>query len=90
MVKEKIRKKHAQADISDDIKSLILHNDDVNHFGFVVISLIEICGHGSEQAEQCALIAHLKGNCVVKKGTLKDLMTCHKLLTLRNLSVSIE
>ena len=49
-------------------KELILYNDDVNTFEFVIESLIEVCGHYPEQAEQCALVAHTKGKCVIKTG----------------------
>jgi len=47
---------------------IILHNDDVNTFDFVIDSLIDICEHTSEQAEQCAMLVHYKGKCGVKTG----------------------
>jgi ATP-dependent Clp protease adaptor protein ClpS len=49
--------------------SLVLFNDDVNSFDFVVESLIDICGHDPVQAEQCTLIAHHKGKCDIKTGS---------------------
>ena len=48
--------------------SLILYNDEINTFDHVIKSLVEICGHDSVQAEQCALIVHLKGSCEIKSG----------------------
>ena len=48
--------------------TLVLYNDDYNTFDHVIKSLVEVCGHDAVQAEQCAVIAHFKGNCEVKCG----------------------
>lgn len=62
---------------------IILHNDDVNTFDFVIESLINVCEHTPEQAEQCTLLVHYKGKCSVKSGEYKDLEPrCSKLLDL--------
>jgi len=62
---------------------IILWNDDVNTFDFVIDSLIDVCEHTAEQAEQCAMLVHYKGKCTVKTGEYKDLKPrCSKLLTL--------
>jgi ATP-dependent Clp protease adaptor protein ClpS len=47
---------------------LILHNDNVNTMEHVMNCLVMICGHNVMQAEQCTLIAHHKGTCIVKEG----------------------
>lgn len=65
---------------------LILFNDDVNSFDYVIDSLIEVCGHAPEQAEQCTLVAHLKGKCGVKTGTLDELSPMNNALNSRGLS----
>ena len=52
---------------------IILHNDDVNTFDFVMDSLVSICDHTLEQAEQCTILVHYKGKCTVKSGEYKDL-----------------
>ncbi len=52
---------------------IVLFNDDVNTFDHVIDSLIEICGHTVEQAEQCAMLVHYTGKCSVKSGEYKDL-----------------
>ena len=52
---------------------IVLHNDDVNTFDFVIDSLISVCEHTLEQAEQCAILVHYKGKCVVKSGEINDL-----------------
>lgn len=52
---------------------IIVYNDDVNTFDHVIETLIRICSHTSEQAEQCSLIIHYKGKCTVKTGVLDEL-----------------
>jgi len=62
---------------------IVLHNDDVNSFDFVIDSLIDVCEHTLEQAEQCTILVHYKGKCTVKTGELKELQSrCSKLLSL--------
>lgn len=62
---------------------IILHNDDVNTFDHVIDSLVDVCEHTLEQAEQCAVLVHYKGKCGVKTGEYKDLESrCSKLLQL--------
>jgi ATP-dependent Clp protease adaptor protein ClpS len=62
--------------VTEDIYDLIVHNDEVNTFDHVIDTLINICEHTPEQAEQCTVIIHHKGKCAVKNGdfdTLKDM-----------------
>ncbi|WGH75198.1 ATP-dependent Clp protease adaptor ClpS [Tenacibaculum tangerinum] len=62
---------------------IVLHNDDVNTFDFVIDSLVTVCDHTLEQAEQCTMLVHYKGKCSVKTGEYKDLEPrCTKLLEL--------
>ena len=62
---------------------IVLYNDDVNTFDFVINSLIDVCDHTVEQAEQCTYLVHFKGKCTVKTGELNDLKPrCSKLLEL--------
>jgi len=62
---------------------IVLYNDDVNTFDFVIDSLIDVCDHTIEQAEQCTYLVHFKGKCTVKTGELDDLKPrCSKLLQL--------
>jgi ATP-dependent Clp protease adaptor protein ClpS len=69
---------------------LILFNDDVNTFDFVIESLVSICRHDPLQAEQCALIVHYKGKCAVKNGTFDDLEPMCTALLDRGLTAAIE
>jgi ATP-dependent Clp protease adaptor protein ClpS len=52
---------------------IVVFNDDVNTFDHVIATLISVCDHTPEQAEQCSLIVHYKGKCTVKTGEYKDL-----------------
>lgn len=56
-----------------DVKDLMVFNDDVNTFDHVINTLVKVCKHSAEQAEQCAMIIHYKGKCSVKKGHYTDL-----------------
>ena len=58
---------------SSRLHEIILYNDDVNTFDHVIRTLIEVCEHTPEQAEQCSLIVHYKGKCSVKSGTYDEL-----------------
>lgn len=69
---------------------LVLYNDDVNSFDFVIETLIDVCGHDTHQAEQCALITHYKGKCDIQKGTYFSLRPNKDLLISKGLSVVIE
>ena len=52
---------------------IVLYNDDVNTFDHVIDTLIRVCQHASEQAEQCAILVHYKGKCTVKTGFFDEL-----------------
>lgn len=57
----------------DEMKSLLLLNDDVNTFDYVIETLMKVCGHTLEQAENCAMITHYRGKCAVKSGSYEEL-----------------
>ena len=60
---------------------IVLFNDEVNTFDHVIDTLVSVCEHTPEQAEQCSLIVHYNGKCTVKTGEFKDLEPrCSKLL----------
>ena len=56
-----------------DLMDLVVFNDDFNTFDHVIETLIRVCKHGREQAEQCTLIIHYKGKCAVKSGSFEFL-----------------
>jgi ATP-dependent Clp protease adaptor protein ClpS len=70
--------------------SLILYNDDINTFEHVIKSLVEVCGHDSVQAEQCALIVHFKGSCEVKLGIVEVLAAMSRALNAKGLNSKVE
>ncbi len=75
---------------SGNFREIVLHNDDVNTFDHVIVSLVEICDHDPIQAEQCAWIVHYNGKCSVKRGTYDQLEArCHSLQQ-RGLSAVIQ
>ena len=76
--------------MSDDVRHLILHNDDVHTFDYVIVSLMNICHHEAHQAEQCAFIVHHNGKCDVKNGTYDMLRPMKDKLTSKGLSVTID
>jgi ATP-dependent Clp protease adaptor protein ClpS len=71
-------------------RDLVLHNDDVNSFDFVIETLVDVCSHNPLQAEQCAHIVHNNGKCGVKKGTYTDLKPMRETLLNKGLSATID
>jgi ATP-dependent Clp protease adaptor protein ClpS len=69
---------------------LILHNDNVHSFDYVINALIDICDHAYEQANQCAIIAHYKGKCDIKKGGFETLKPLKEALVERELNATID
>ncbi len=69
---------------------LIVHNDDVNTFDFVIETLVEVCGHEYLQAVQCAHLIHNTGKCGVKRGAFEVLKPACEALIEKGLSATIE
>lgn len=57
----------------EPLSKLVIYNDDVNTFDHVINTLIKVCGHTVEQAEQCTIIIHYKGKCIVKSGNYEEM-----------------
>lgn len=70
--------------------SLVVWNDDVNTFEWVIDTLVQICGHSAEQAEQCAMIIHHKGKYAVKKGFYEDIKPMCEAINDRNINATME
>jgi len=70
--------------------SLIVWNDEVNTFEWVIETLIEICKHTQEQAEQCAMLIHTKGKYAVKNGSYKFLKPQKDAIVDRQIGATIE
>lgn len=59
--------------VAVDERDLMVYNDDYNTFDHVINTLIKVCKHTKEQAEQCTWLIHYKGKCSVKRGTYEEL-----------------
>jgi ATP-dependent Clp protease adaptor protein ClpS len=89
-MKEKTLHRDDRQNSGGESGSLILYNDDINTFDHVIKSLVEVCGHDSVQAEQCALIVHFKGSCEVKIGVVEVLNAMSKSLNAKGLNSKVE
>ncbi len=74
----------------EDLCTLIVWNDEVNTFEWVIDTLIKICGHTQEQAEQCAIIIDAKGKYAVKEGSYDILKPQCDAITERGINATIE
>jgi len=90
MTNPKIKPFNSGKDDVGNNKNLVLLNDNINTFDFVISSLIEVCHHEPYQAEQCAITAHYKGKCIIKTGEFETLKPISEALLVRNLTVEIE
>ena len=70
--------------------SLIVWNDEVNTFQWVIETLMEICGYNYEQAEQCSYIIHFQGKYAVKQGSFDDLKPMCEAITDRGIGATVE
>ncbi len=69
---------------------LIVWNDEVNTFDWVISTLVDVCGHTQEQAEQSAMIIHTKGKYAVKEGSYDILKPMCDAITERGISATVE
>ncbi len=87
--KEKVSEELLLDEETANQNEIVLFNDDVNTFDHVIETLIRVCDHAPEQAEQCALIVHYNGKCTVKTGDYKELEPRCTLLLQAGLSAEI-
>jgi ATP-dependent Clp protease adaptor protein ClpS len=76
--------------VIEQVHNLIVWNDEVNTFDWVISSLMEVCDHSAEQAEQCALIIHQSGKYSVRKGSFDTLRPMCEALIDRNIQATID
>jgi len=81
--------------VDEDIESelpvrIVVWNDEVNSFEWVIHCFMEILSHTFEQADQLALIIHTKGRAVVKTGPKEELVPLCEALLERGLSAEVE
>lgn len=80
-------------DILTDLEKtyqIIVWNDEVNTFEWVIETLIEVCGHSEEQAGQCALLIHNRGKYAVKNGSYEKLKPQCEAITERGIGATLE
>jgi ATP-dependent Clp protease adaptor protein ClpS len=81
MTKEKVQENADILEQETNQHEIVLFNDDVHTFEYVINSLIDVCEHSLEQAEQCTFLIHYKGKCAVKTGEFNELKNrCTRLL----------
>lgn len=92
MLKEVVKeeKELELLDAVDDGLKVVLYNDDVNTFDWVIVCLCELCQHDEIQAEQCAVLVHYKGKAVVKTGEEDKMRSICQALCDRGLSAVVE
>ena len=85
-----------EIDLEEELSSigfdayLIVYNDDVNSFEWVIDSFEDVLQHTKDQAEQLAVIIHHKGKATVKTAPYAVLKPKQEALCDRGLSAVIE
>lgn len=74
----------------ENLCNLIVWNDEVNTFEWVIETLMQVCGHSEEQAEQCAYIIHFRGKYAVKQGSYEELKPQCDAITERGVNATVE
>jgi ATP-dependent Clp protease adaptor protein ClpS len=75
---------------NDEPYNLVVWNDEVNTFEWVIATLVDVCKHTQEQAEQCTMIIHSQGKYAVKQGSYKELKPMCDAITERGIGATIE
>lgn len=78
-----------EEELLENEKTLLLINDDVNTFEYVIETLMKVCHHSREQAETCAWITHYRGKCAVMHGSFEELKPYYDILLAHQLTVKI-
>ncbi|MEZ4973220.1 MAG: ATP-dependent Clp protease adaptor ClpS [Cyclobacteriaceae bacterium] len=94
MVIEMSYKEQEEVDVLEsvettDMKGLVVFNDDFNTFEHVIQTLINVCNHSPQQAEQCTWIIHYRGKCTVKTGSFEELQPQRQAICERGIDAKI-
>lgn len=76
--------------LTEDPCQLVVWNDEVNTFEWVIETLMEVCGHSHEQAEQCAYLIHFTGKYAVQNGSYDTLKPKCDAITERAINATVE
>lgn len=75
---------------TQDTQNLVIHNDEVNTFDWVIEALVQVCKHDYHQAEQCSILIHSKGKYAVKEGSYDSLKPMKDAIAERGINATIE
>ena len=75
--------------VETEVYNLVVFNDEVNTFEFVIDTLMDVCEHTPEQAEQCTILIHYKGKCTVKNGGFGELVPLRNEICRRGISAEV-
>ena len=75
---------------SDNVAKLVLWNDDVNSFEWVILNLMMVLNFSQDKAEKSAWTVHNKGKCIIKDGSVDELTPYKDILQERGLTLTIE
>ncbi len=79
-----------EVDVLEELEnSLVVYNDDFNTFEHVIDTLIKVCKHTPQQAEQCTWLIHFKGKCMVKQGEFSKLKPMQEAILERGIDAKI-
>ncbi len=75
--------------VEEEERDLVVYNDDFNTFEHVIETLIRVCKHAQQQAEQCTWLIHYRGKCAVKKGSYDELKPMREGITEAGIKAAI-
>jgi len=70
--------------------NLVIHDDNVNTFENIILSLMEVCNHDALQAEQCAMLVHYRGETNVESGDFDEILNMKEMLEEKGITASIK
>lgn len=74
----------------DKTHKVTLYNDNKLSFDYVTACLTQICGHTPIQAEQCAILAHNRGQIDIASGSFDKMYKILETLDHVKVEVSLE
>jgi len=74
----------------DKTHKVTLYNDNKLSFDYVTACLTQICGHTPIQAEQCAILAHNRGQIDIASGSFDKMYEILETLDHVKVGVSLE
>lgn len=69
---------------------VVMYNDNVHDFPYIMACLMRFCTYEPIQAEQCALIAHTTGQCNIKSGNWDDMFELTQVLISLEINATME